>query len=181
MYMSPLVQAPLGLPVALLGFLREKPVHGYEMHARLRGAGMLGRVWYVKQSHLYALLRRLEQEGLVAASETQQGMRPPRRLLSLTPQGAAAFAEWLTTPVAHGRDFRIEFMAKLYWLVEGGEDTAALIAQQRRRCAAWLEGLDEELRAEQLLFPRLVLEFRRGQVVAINDWLERCEELLSES
>jgi hypothetical protein len=39
----------------------------------------------LKQSHLYALLAKVEADGLVASSTEAQGARPPRRMLRLTP------------------------------------------------------------------------------------------------
>src|SRR5438093_383044 len=61
--MSPLLRQPLTVEHALLGFLQQQPMHGYEIYQHLAGLAGLGLVWQVKQSHLYALLDKLEADG----------------------------------------------------------------------------------------------------------------------
>src|SRR5919199_4108737 len=140
--MSPMVKLPLALEHALLGLLREQPMHAYQMYQRLAQPEDLGLVWHLKQSQLYALLARLEDAGYIAATVEPQGSRPPRRMLHLTASGAAALDTWLHTPVAHGREFRQEFMAKLFFARQDGPlAVAQLIADQREACLHWLAGL----------------------------------------
>ena len=166
---------------ALLGLLRREPLHAYEMYQRLRRGDALGRVWQLKQSHLYALLARLEEQGLIAGAIAAQGARPPRRMLALTAEGVAAYTAWVEAPVRHGRDFRLEFLAKLACAAsEGPATVTTLIARQRATCATWQRDLHERIAAipDSRPYDRLVLEFRVGQIVAILAWLERCEREL---
>jgi hypothetical protein len=98
-------------------------------------------------------------------------------MLRLAPAGETAFAEWVVTPVRHGRDFRLEFLAKLYFAErEGPVAVADLIARQRAECERWLSRLraqTDELDAGQR-FDRLVLGFRRSQIAALVAWLDEC-------
>jgi DNA-binding PadR family transcriptional regulator len=172
---------PDGLEYALLGLLRREPLHAYEMYQRLRRGQSLGHIWQLKQSHLYALLARLEEQGLIAGATELQGARPPRRMLALTEAGTVAYTAWVTTPVQHGRDFRLEFLAKLACAASEDHSTVAtLIATQRATCATWLRDLHERIAAipNQPPYDRLVLEFRAGQIAAILSWLDRCGEKL---
>lgn len=173
-----------GLEYALLGLLRREPLHAYEMYQRFRRGELLGHIWQLKQSHLYALLARLEEQRLIAGVTELQGARPPRRMLALTAEGTAAYIAWVTTPVQHGRDFRLEFLAKLACAASENPPTAAsLITRQRATCAIWLRDLHERIAAlpDQPPYDRLVLEFRAGQIAAIQSWLERCEQELMPS
>jgi|SRR5579884_74792 len=170
-------KGPPGLEHALLGLLRERPMHAYEMHARLEQAESLGLVWRLKQGHLYALLARLEEAGCVASITQFQIGRPPRKVLHLTDAGRRAFEAWLAAPVAHGRDFRMEFLAKLYFAAhEGPAAVGALVGRQRAECELWLAGqrarLDET--AADQPYERLVHRFRLGQIEAILGWLDDC-------
>lgn len=168
----------LTLEHALLGFLRPQPMHAYEMYQRLLRERALRRVWHVKQSHLYALLARLERLGLISSATEPRGARPPRKVLSLTARGEEAFQRWLAEPVAHGRDLRLEFLAKLYFAAEDGPATVAqLVERQRSACASWLDSLQSQLATLDgaQTFLRLVLEFRISQLRAILGWLDRCE------
>lgn len=170
-----------GLEFALLGLLRREPLHAYEMYQRLRRGELLGQIWQLKQSHLYALLARLEEQDLIHGATELQGVRPPRRMLALTAEGTAAYSAWVITPVQHGREFRLEFLAKLACAANEGPATVArLLASQRETCATWLNDLRGRIAAvpESQPYDRLVLEFRAGQISAILSWLERCEQTL---
>ena len=172
---------PDRLEYGLLGLLRREPLHAYEMYQRLRHDEPLGRIWQLKQSHLYALLARLEEDGLITGVTEPQGARPPRRMLTLTDAGVATYLAWVTTPVRHGRDFRLEFLAKLACAAHEGSTTiAALITSQRDTCAEWLNDLHQRIAAlpDQPPYDRLVLEFRAGQITAILAWLDRCQREL---
>jgi PadR family transcriptional regulator, regulatory protein AphA len=176
-------ELPLGLEHALLGLVRHQPMHAYEMHQQLLHAEALGLVWHLKQGHLYALLARLEAAGYLAGVTEPQGTRPPRKILHLTPAGEAAFARWLQRPVAHGRDFRLEFLAKLYFAAEEGPTTVRrLIATQRTACQVWLDDVHAQAQTigADRPYDRLVLRFRIGQIEAILPWLDECEEALAQ-
>jgi PadR family transcriptional regulator AphA len=172
-----MVKQPLTIEHALLGFLRQQPMHAYEIHQTLTRDEALGLVWRLKQSLVYVMLERLESEGFVTATLEPQGARPPRKLLKLTPDGQRTFDQWLVRPVAHGRDFRLEFLAKLYFASQDGPTSAAtLIAAQQAASREWLADL--RARADALSDTRgydwLVLQFRIGQIEAILTWLDTC-------
>jgi PadR family transcriptional regulator, regulatory protein AphA len=173
-----MIKQPLTVEHALLGFVRQQPMYGYEIHQRLLAAQELGLVWSVKQSLLYALLTRLEQEGYLSTSVAPQGSKPPRKMLALTPAGAAAFAQWVGSPVEHGRDFRIEFLAKLYFArLEGASAAQTLVQRQREATQTRLGELQQQAASlnEQQSFDWLVLKFRIGQLEAIIEWLAICQ------
>jgi PadR family transcriptional regulator AphA len=173
---------PLSIEWSLLGFLAEQPLHGYEIHQRLSQAAELGLVWHLKQSRLYALLTRLEERGYVDYTMEPQDSRPPRKVYALTPEGKAALETWLYAPVEHGRDFRLEFLAKLYFAQREGEGVLrALFEAQRCLCQGWLAQQQAALDArEPDTFEWLVHHFRLGQVQAILEWLDVSEGALLE-
>lgn len=178
--MSPKRRTELSIELALLGFLYDQPLHGYEIYQRLGEAQALGLVWHLKQPHLYALLGKLEADGLIAAEVQPQEGRPPKRLLHLTPAGREAFTRWIATPVAHGRDLRIEFLAKLFWAQQRNPLIARhLIDAQRSQCHAWLaELIASDDQAETNPYVRLVHEFRRTQIEAMLRWLDVCADTI---
>ena len=172
-----------GLEIALLGLLRTHPRHAYELHHLLtEGSEPLGIIWRLKQSNLYALLAKLEEAGYVASTVELHGSRPPRKMLQVTPEGRAAFAHWLLIPVEHGRDFRLEFLAKLYFAAQVSVDaTRELLDQQRAACQGWIGGLEAQVAASdpERPFERLIYEFRVTQIEAILRWLDACEQTLT--
>ena len=74
------VNLPLTTEHALLGFLRRRPMYGYEIHQQLTHPTGLGLVWRLKQSQLYALLAKLEEAGYVTTTIEPQETRPPRKI-----------------------------------------------------------------------------------------------------
>ena len=176
-----MLKLPLTLEHALLGFVRERPRHAYEIHQQLEQAEALGLVWHLKQSQLYALIGKLEEEGYLNATVVQQGARAPRKLLALTPRGAAAFDHWLHAPVTHGRDIRQEFLAKLYFIrQEGPEAIRTLLDRQRDVCRNAIDDVASQraVLADERVYEDLVLQFRVGQLNAVLDWLDVCEHTL---
>lgn len=175
------VNLPISTEFALLGFLRQQPMHGYEIHQHLSDPTGLGLVWRLKQSQLYALLTKLEREGYVTTTIEYQDTRPPRKIFELTEAGRQAFLEWVQRPVPQGRKLRLDFLAKLYFAHrEGPEVVSRLIEQQRAACRSWLDQQQEEIGLLRQTHPYdwLVHQFRIGQIEAMLAWLDTCQELL---
>ena len=182
--MSPMVKLPLTTEYALLGFLRQEPMHGYEIHRRLSESEGLGLVWHVKQNQLYALLGKLEKKGYVTIELEPQENRPARKIFHLTQAGREAFLDWVQSPVKQGRRLRLDFLAKLYFAqLEGADVTAKLIDQQQAACQIWLNKQHqqtEDIRANRP-YDWLVREFRVGQLEAMLKWLDTCRHVLPTS
>jgi len=164
------------LEVAILGFLMQGPLHGYDLHRRVEDE--LGRIWTIGLSNLYGALKRLEKAGQITCTLTPQESRPPRKVYTITPAGRDIFLDWVQHPVPAMRKVRIEFLAKLYFhRTLNLEGTAALIAAQEAMCRERIAGLEQS--AAQCAphdFARLVFDFRRRQVQAILDWLAACRQ-----
>ncbi len=177
----PMVKQPLTIEHALLGFVRQQPMHGYEIHQRLLASAELGMVWSIKQSLLYAYLTRLEEEGLLISQIATQRVKTGRKILELTEAGEAAFLRWVRSPVGHGRDFRIEFLAKIYFSRQESTSVALeLVARQRWAMRQRLEEIQQ--RAASLSSERsyewLVACYRIGQLEATQQWLDLCSDWL---
>jgi PadR family transcriptional regulator, regulatory protein AphA len=179
--MSPMIRLPLTTELALLGFLYEQPMYGYEIHQRMSDPAGLGQVWQLKQSQLYALMGKLEEEGFLSTELQPQEARPPRKVFHLTPVGTQVFIDWLHSPVEHGRDMRLDFLVKLYFIQkEGVEAIRGLIQKQREVVLGWLNYQDEHAAPAQapLAYEWFVREFRTEQNRSFLVWLDRCQQAL---
>ncbi len=177
----PRVNLPISTEFALLGFLRRRPMYGYEIHQQLSHPTGLGLVWRLKQSQLYALLSKLEDEGYVTTTLEPQDTRPPRKMFELTETGRQAFLGWVEQPVEQGRGLRLDFMAKLYFAQsEGPEVIRRLIERQRTACQGWWQQQQHEAEGVQHSQPYdwLVHKFRLGQIESMLAWLDTCQETL---
>src|SRR3954452_21241526 len=104
------------LDLAILGLLKEQPLHGYELKKRL--GETLGSLWGISYGSLYPALRRLERDGafeivepesvsvpmpatgsldgdLAAARQRRpaKATRRTKKAYRITPQGEARLAE----------------------------------------------------------------------------------------
>jgi DNA-binding PadR family transcriptional regulator len=171
----------LTIEYALLGLLVRGPLHGYQLHQQLCDPCGLGLVWRIKLARLYAWLDKLENDGFITSSVQPQETRPARRVYQLTDQGQNAFQEWLSTPVEAPRQMRQEFQAKLYFAQSGSaEQRARLIASQRAACQGWLANHQAQAAKQKDNHPYawLVDRYRIGQIQAMSDWLDLCQEQL---
>ncbi|MBN1488160.1 MAG: PadR family transcriptional regulator, partial [Anaerolineae bacterium] len=172
--MSPMTSTPLTIEWSLLGVLHKQPMHGYEIYQTLSNFEGIGLVWRLKQSQVYALLSKLEERGYVTATLEPQDPRPPRKVYELTANGHQALMEWIQSPVEHGRDVRLEFLAKLYFAQkEGKEYVQTLLNQQQMACEEWI--IEYQMQAatieQEQPYEWLVYQFRIGQMQAMVEWL----------
>jgi DNA-binding PadR family transcriptional regulator len=164
----------MAIDKALLGLLRDEPRHGYELAREFAAETPLGEIVHLELSMLYALLKKLERDGLVRSIMQAQGPRPPRKIFTLTDEGHDALDRWLAEPVERTRDLRLEFLLKLY-IARNAEPALArnLIAAQHDVCEGHINSLQDQIDAEDDSFRRLVLEMRRAQNVALLEWLAK--------
>lgn len=146
------------LELAILGLLKEQPLHGYELKKRL--GETLGFVWGVSFGSLYPALRRLERSGAIeivddlgpaptavpvpstgslsgesAAARLRRRGRPTRRTRKayrITPAGEDQLARLLGAEPAPGGDEERAFALKLAFC-RYLEPAARLELLERRR------------------------------------------------
>ncbi len=164
---------------ALLGLLLEKPAHGYDLSRRFAPDSALGDIIHLSPSHLYALLTRLERDGLITGEMQDAGSHPQRRVYHLTASGREAVERWIDEPVSHPRDMRINFPLKLYIArTFGAERVRELVDRQRAVFEEYISRLRDEERpadtVDDAAFLNLMRMGRIGRAQAALDWLSLC-------
>lgn len=167
---------------AMLGLLKERAMHGYEMFQQFEH-GTLGQIVHLEMSQMYAFLKKLERLGYIEAELEPQGTRPPRKIFHLQPEGEDVFLHWLTLPVEKPRDIRIFFLIKLYFVQHLQPSSAAqLIEQQIKACHRFLQNLETTPMPEQhtsedeSFLAHVVLRSRIYQTRALLDWLQELQQ-----
>jgi DNA-binding PadR family transcriptional regulator len=80
--------------LAVLGLLAwSGEASGYELHKRAERS--VAFIWAPARSQLYAVLKRLEADGLVRGRRIAQADRPDKRLFALTDAGTETLRAWL--------------------------------------------------------------------------------------
>ncbi len=162
---------------ALLGFLMNGPKHGYELHQEF--SQKLGRVWHLGRSRLYAQLKQLNKSDWVTVQTEFQPNRPPRKIYHLTPLGRQVFLDWLCQPTPKLRHIRIELLARIFFfqdLALCGLDE--LVTAQRDLLQSRIRSLEQSAAETDDQYWRQVLAFRKGQLEAVNQWLNSLLETL---
>lgn len=156
---------------AVLALLHTRPMYGYEM-ARYFESDDLHEVCPIEQGSLYTYLRNLEGRTLVTWCEEREGLRPPRKRFSLTPEGEAVVNLWLREPVERLREVRFELLVKLYVLhIVDPAAEATLIRAQLDVCELYKERARERVSQAGDSFSRLVAQSKLSAAVATVDWL----------
>ncbi|GAA4585414.1 hypothetical protein GCM10023107_00660 [Actinoplanes octamycinicus] len=84
------------LALAILGFLHDEPLHGYQLKERIKA--LTGHVRAVSDGALYPAINRLEAAGLLERRTEPGTSAAPRQMLSLTEAGRAELLRRLRTP-----------------------------------------------------------------------------------
>jgi DNA-binding PadR family transcriptional regulator len=181
--MSPRPSIPLTHEYILLGLLHQHPVHGYDLHKEITSREGIAAIWSVKQSQLYALLDKLEAQGLLTSTLVPGEAHPSRKEFKLTEAGQGALAAWMQNPVSHPREMRQDFLARLYFASQTSAQAAAhLIHQQQAECRDWLHGLQqrEQDLGEDRFYEHIVYDFRITQITGMLEWLSSLEKKLTQ-
>jgi len=169
---------PLGpVEFALLGLLRLSPRHGYDLLNEFRPEADLGEALRIDLSNLYAALKRLERQGLVASEVQLAGSRPPRNVYELTDRGRDEFERWLLEPVRHNREIRLDFILKLYFVPRiAPQRLGELISRQFAAAYEQRDRLTSELKLHPTgSFGWVLRQMRLTAVQATVAWLEELQ------
>ena len=93
---------------AVLGFLLDQPMHGYELKRALSPA--LPRARRVNDGVLYPLLKRMEADGLISGRVERSEGSPDRRVFHPTETGRQAFREWLESSADEEDEVAYDFL-----------------------------------------------------------------------
>lgn len=148
------------LELAILGFLYDAPLHGYELRKRI--SALTGHVRPVAESTLYPAIKRLEKAGYLVRTTEPGAVAAPRHVLSLTEEGRTELRARLSEPDRRDITDENRWFTVLAFL-RHLDDAAAQAAVLRRRLAFLEEPAsffydgDRPMSAEELADP-----FRRG-------------------
>ena len=151
----------------VLCLLAEHPAHGFALARQLEPTSDLGRIMAVRRPLVYRALDRVVTAGLARPHLTEPGVAGPNRTQHrITRAGRKASSIWLSTPVAHVRDLRIEFLVKLRLTERSGNDPTTLVRAQRATLSETLEQLSNV--GEQA---DVVDQWRRQNAIAVSEFL----------
>lgn len=156
---------------AVLGVLSEAPSHGFAISKQLDVDSEVGKVFTVPRTLVYRALDRLVEAGYAEHVTTEKQGGPKRVVHGATRSGRSELRRWLSEPVGHIRDLRIEFLLKLTLLRRAGGSPLDLIRAQREALTPTFDALDD---------PAIdpsdhVEQWRRSNAAAAANYLDTLE------
>ncbi|MCK1820001.1 PadR family transcriptional regulator [Streptomyces sp. XM83C] len=174
------------LELAILGFLYDTPLHGYELRKRI--AALTGHVRPVAESTLYPAIKRLEKAGLLARTTEPGAVAAPRHVLTLTEKGRGELLNRLAEPDRRDITDENRWFTVLAFLRHLPEPAAQADVLRRRLAfleepASFFYDGDRPLAAEELddPFRRGVLTIARATSQAELTWLHATLESLEDA
>jgi DNA-binding PadR family transcriptional regulator len=161
----------------LLGLLKAQPAHGYELLETFHDPTRLGHIWNMSASQLYAVLKRLEERGLISGAEVPQPNAPARTEYHLTELGEARLEGWLAEPHPPTSIHRIRvlFLSRLYIAALLDRPDETVITRQLAACESQLARTKAERERTSSPIKALTLDFVIGQLEACIAWLGHCQ------
>lgn len=178
----------MSLEYAILGFLREEPMTGYDLKT-VCFDGSAAHFWTADQSQIYRTLDRLESKKLVRVRRLRQTSRPDRIVYSITGHGVEELDAWLSR-VEPPPPLRDPFLIRLRFAASLPDEALANVLHARRETLQErLEGLRERVAHASLstspeaddrsaLLERLTFDASIARVRSEIDWIDDTLELL---
>jgi PadR family transcriptional regulator, regulatory protein AphA len=169
---------------AILGLLAAEPRSGYDIKKEVEER--LSHFWSESFGHIYPMLRRLHERGLVEMEVERQDGKPDRKVYHLTDEGRSALRDWFAEPVSPLRP-RNELLLRIF-LGRHAED-ADLLRDVREQGARARESLSR-LKAVQARIQTeagdhpdrrywgLVLDYGVRVLGTLAEWSEDAEAAL---
>jgi DNA-binding PadR family transcriptional regulator len=162
--------------LAVLGLLRERPMHPYEMERQLRFRH-LDQLLGLKRGSLYHAIRELERAALIEPVETsREGRRPERTVYQVTPTGDEELTLWVRELLSTPAPEPSHFMAALAHMRKlAPQDAAEQLQQRCINLEVGIAGLQAVERTVGQLVDRAAIievEYRRSLVQAELAWVQ---------
>jgi DNA-binding PadR family transcriptional regulator len=184
------------IELAILGLLKDQPLHGYELKKRL--GEMLGFLWGVSYGSLYPALKRLEREGAIevvatgvstgapipatgsisgeaAAARLRRLPTPGRRnkkAYRITPKGDEVFARLLTAPDTGADAERIFTLKFAFCRHFPASERVELLERRRAELADRLVKARRSVSDKGDRYTRSLMEHRTRSVERDLEWVD---------
>src|SRR5918999_2702297 len=161
------------LELAVLGLLKERPIHGYQLSRELGDS--LGGLWRVSYGSLYPTLRRLERQGAIESQGHERGARR-KKVFRITPAGEQIFLELLQETPHDTQTEDARFRMRLaFFRYLPPETRIRLLERRRQALQERLSTIAESLRAGRSAddYGRALIEHNRSVTESDITWLEQ--------
>jgi DNA-binding PadR family transcriptional regulator len=162
------------LELAVLGLLKERPMHGYQLSRELSDS--LGGLWRVSYGSLYPTLRRLERDGAIESQAGDQRGARRKKVYRITPSGEDVFLELLQESPVDTQSEDARFRMRLaFFRYLPPETRIRLLERRRQTLQRRLSTIAESLRSGRGVsddYGQALIEHSRAVTESDISWLE---------
>lgn len=161
------------IDMAILGLLKERAMHGYELKKEL--TAQLGQYWQVSYGSLYPSVRRLEKTGAVERVYPTQDVARRKNIYRITKAGEKLFEQRLCEQPAVLDDARFGIRLAFFRYLNTSE-RVELLERRRAYLTERMADLREKLRAyrEKIdAYTYRLMEHRVDTTRADIEWIDR--------
>jgi DNA-binding PadR family transcriptional regulator len=161
------------LELAVLGLLKERPMHGYQLSRELTDS--LGGLWRVSYGSLYPTLRRLERDGAIESEAGDERGARRKKVYRITEAGEAMFLDLLQEAPQDGQAEDARFRMRLaFFRYLPPETRIRLLERRRQALQRRLATISESLRADRGddVYGTALIEHSRESIGSDITWLD---------
>jgi DNA-binding PadR family transcriptional regulator len=162
------------LELAVLGLLKERPMHGYQLSRELKDS--LGGLWRVSYGSLYPTLRRLERDDAIESEAGDERSARRKKVYRITPRGEQVFLELLQETPHDTQTEDARFRMRLAFFRYLPPETRIRLLERRRQALQQrLTTIGESLRTGRGGtddYGRAVIEHNRAITESDISWLD---------
>jgi DNA-binding PadR family transcriptional regulator len=160
------------LELAVLGLLKERPMHGYQLSRELTES--LGGLWRVSYGTLYPTLRRLEKDEAIASEPGDQRGARRKKVFRITPKGEQLFLELLQETPHDTQSEDARFRMRLAFFRYLPPETRIRLLERRRQALQQRLGtIAASLRSGRADdYGRALIEHQRAVTESDITWLD---------
>jgi len=162
------------LELAVLGLLKERPMHGYQLSRELGDS--LGGLWRVSYGSLYPSLRRLEHDGAIESEAGDERGARRKKVYRITAKGEQVFLELLQESPNDTQTEDARFRMRLaFFRYLPPETRIRLLERRRQALQERLAIIGESLRTGRSTddYGRALIEHNRSVTESDITWLEQ--------
>lgn len=161
------------LELAVLGLLKERPMHGYQLSQELGES--LGGLWRVSYGSLYPTLRRLERDEAIESEAGDVRGARRKKVYRITPKGEQVFLELLQETPHDTQTEDARFRMRLaFFRYLPPETRIRLLERRQQALQERLARIAESLRvARGDAYERALVEHNRTVTESDITWLEQ--------
>ncbi len=171
---------------ALLGMLSYMPMSGYDLKKFIDKS--ISFFWSENYGHIYPVLKKLEEEKLVAKKVEHNEGKPSKNIYSITQEGLHILTDWLAAPVQK-EIYRLEILLKLFFGYLAETDTmiekVAVHKKNAEKTLQELLGIENHIKTEhhesqknKSPYQSLCLNYGKHYYNMIIKWCDETQAIL---